>query len=58
MIRALLNEGYSVSLDFEDVKIVTPAFYDSTVGDLDVVFPEPRLTTVNLPIERELPSSR
>ena len=51
MIQALLNRGYSVTLDFQGVKIVSKEFYDAAVGDLDVLFPEPRLTSVNLPLE-------
>jgi ribulose bisphosphate carboxylase small subunit len=50
MIEALLNQGYSVTLDFQDVRIVTQDFYDAVVGDLDVTFPEPRLNTINMPL--------
>jgi hypothetical protein len=51
MIEALLNRGYSVTMDFQGVKIVSKEFYDAAVGDLDVLFPEDRLTSVNLPLE-------
>jgi hypothetical protein len=54
IIVEFLNQGFSVELDFAGVKIVTPAFYEAVVGDLDVTFPEPRLKTVNLPNENSV----
>jgi ribulose bisphosphate carboxylase small subunit len=56
MIEVLLNQGYSVTLDFHDVKIVTQEFYDALIGDLHVTFPEPRLTAINIPIGQCEPS--
>jgi uncharacterized protein DUF4325 len=51
MIQALLNEGYSVSLDFTGVRFVTKTFYDAVLGDLAFRYPGVRVTSVNLPAE-------
>lgn len=51
MIQTLLNRGYSVTMDFQGVKIVNKEFYDAAIGDLDISFPEPRLSSINLPLE-------
>lgn len=49
MVQALLNQGFSVKLDFHGVKLVTPSFYEAVLGDLHAVFPEDRITAINLP---------
>ena len=51
MIEALLNEGYSVTLDFSGVRLVTRTFYNAVIGDLEARFPHARVTSVNLPAE-------
>ncbi len=34
LVESLLNQGFSVKLDFHGVKLVTPSFYATSVGDL------------------------
>ena len=34
LVESLLNQGFSVILDFQGVKIVTSAFYTASVGSL------------------------
>ena len=40
MVEQILNDGHSVSLDFHDVRLVTPSFYAAAIGDLICHFPE------------------
>ena len=37
LVESLLNQGFSVVLDFEGVKLVTPTFYAASVGNLKSV---------------------
>ena len=34
LVESLLNQGFSVALDFQGVKLVTPTFYTASVGSL------------------------
>ena len=54
-IEALLNEGYSITLDFRGVRLVTKTFYTAVVGNLEYRYPGVRLTSVNLPAESPFP---
>jgi hypothetical protein len=53
VVGGLLNQGFSVRLDFHGVKLVTPSFYSAAVADLYCTFPDDvvstRVTTVNMP---------
>jgi hypothetical protein len=51
MIEALLNDGYSVTLDFKGVRLVTKTFYTAGIGDLEFRYPGVRLTSLNLPAD-------
>jgi len=39
LVESLLNQGFSVKLDFYGVKLVTPSFYAASVGDLQTTRP-------------------
>jgi hypothetical protein len=45
MVTNLLNKGYSVTLDFHGVKLVTPSFYSAAFADLYCTFPEEDVST-------------
>ena len=53
VVAGLLNQGFSVKLDFHGVKLVTPSFYSAAVADLYCTFPDDivsnRLTMMNMP---------
>jgi hypothetical protein len=40
VVSNLLNDGYSVKLDFRGVKLVTPSFYAAAIADLYCTFPD------------------
>jgi uncharacterized protein DUF4325 len=40
VVANLLNDGYSVKLDFRGVKLVTPSFYAAAIADLYCTFPD------------------
>jgi hypothetical protein len=54
MVQALLNQGYSVKLDFHGVKLLTPSFYEAALGELQASFPDDRVSAVNLPDTQDL----
>ena len=53
IVQFLLNQGCSVRLDFQDVKLVTPSFYAALSKGLYSVFPSSdinkRMAMSNLP---------
>jgi hypothetical protein len=40
LVESLLNQGFSVALDFHGVKLVTPTFYAASVGNLELTRPK------------------
>jgi len=40
LVESLLNQGFSVKLDFQGVKLVTPSFYAASVGNLQASRPQ------------------
>ena len=40
MLTELLNQGYSVRLNFRGVRLVTPSFYAVAIADLYCSFPD------------------
>jgi hypothetical protein len=52
IVTDILNDGYSVKLDFRGVKLVTPTFYSAAIADLYCTFPDEissRVTVSDLP---------
>jgi len=53
IVEVILNQGFSVQLDFHGVKLVTPSFYAAVTEGLYSVFPESEkerpISIINLP---------